>query len=516
MIGPTGTDIQRATMMSGGRPGERADYAIVAIAAVLAWSWVGWGVEWGFPLDDAWIHQDVARTLVETGREAFSVDSHGGSTSQLWTFLLAGAHLVQLDPVISTRTLSLLVWLGAVLAFHSLIRSDGVPRTDAVSAASSMALCGNAVWFVWSGMEAVLLLSLCLTGVAAWRRGWQMLAAVTLGLAVLVRPEALVVAAIVACWAVIVARQSVRPWLIPCAMYLLAIVLNRITTASWLPGTLAGRRWLYGLEQTRSIADFISVLAQLVGHVWAFTAFGSRVMGCLLLIGVICGVLRLGRTRADGLKVAGLSALGIALAYAVVLPRIGHAGRYEVLLISLTLPLASLGLTWMARQAGSRPVWLASALAVPVLGIVTLSYWHGILLAGVSHINDSHGAVAGWARRHIPHTARIGAFDIGLIGWELPGSVVDLSGLSDPQDVGYLTTNRADVMIRRAEVDYVILPAAPRADFRTVLGITPDRMPLVEIYRAPTNLSTWEKAFPPTSHAWPQQALYRVASRAER
>ena len=49
----------------------------------------------GFPLDDAWIHQTYARNLAELGEWSFvpGVIS-AGSTSPLWTFLLALLHLI--------------------------------------------------------------------------------------------------------------------------------------------------------------------------------------------------------------------------------------------------------------------------------------------------------------------------------------------------------------------------------------------------------------------------------------
>src|SRR5579885_2411934 len=46
----------------------------------------------GFPLDDAWIHQDFARTLAQHGIFAYAPDRSGaGSTSPLWVLLLTPA-----------------------------------------------------------------------------------------------------------------------------------------------------------------------------------------------------------------------------------------------------------------------------------------------------------------------------------------------------------------------------------------------------------------------------------------
>ncbi|MCX7841016.1 MAG: hypothetical protein N2559_16390, partial [Anaerolineae bacterium] len=52
----------------------------------------------GFPLDDAWIHQVYARNLATRGEFAFFPSQpSAGSTSPLWTMLLAVGYVLRLD-----------------------------------------------------------------------------------------------------------------------------------------------------------------------------------------------------------------------------------------------------------------------------------------------------------------------------------------------------------------------------------------------------------------------------------
>ena len=52
----------------------------------------------GFPLDDAWIHQTFARNLVELKTWAYQPGpTSGGSTSPLWTVLLAVGAALKFD-----------------------------------------------------------------------------------------------------------------------------------------------------------------------------------------------------------------------------------------------------------------------------------------------------------------------------------------------------------------------------------------------------------------------------------
>ena len=46
-------------------------------------------IGFGFPLDDAWIHQTYAKSLFQTGKWTFSGGTvSGGSTAPLWSIIL--------------------------------------------------------------------------------------------------------------------------------------------------------------------------------------------------------------------------------------------------------------------------------------------------------------------------------------------------------------------------------------------------------------------------------------------
>jgi hypothetical protein len=67
----------------------------------------------GFPLDDAWIHQTYARNLALSGEWAFSPGHPSdGSTSPLWTGLIAIGYWLRLGPYIWTFFLGTLRRMG--------------------------------------------------------------------------------------------------------------------------------------------------------------------------------------------------------------------------------------------------------------------------------------------------------------------------------------------------------------------------------------------------------------------
>src|SRR5580658_976419 len=92
----------------------------------------------GFPLDDSWIHQVIARNLVEHHTLGFTPGvASSGSSSTLWSFVLAlglvifPVHSPVLFPLLLNSILLMLsgclVWRMAVL--------DGLPLTYAAALA---------------------------------------------------------------------------------------------------------------------------------------------------------------------------------------------------------------------------------------------------------------------------------------------------------------------------------------------------------------------------------------------
>ena len=75
----------------------------------------------GFPLDDAWIHQTYARNLALHGEWSFIPGQpSAGSTSPLWTILLAPGFWMGLSPYIWTYLLSWAALAGVGLAGISI------------------------------------------------------------------------------------------------------------------------------------------------------------------------------------------------------------------------------------------------------------------------------------------------------------------------------------------------------------------------------------------------------------
>jgi hypothetical protein len=112
----------------------------------------------GFPLDDAWIHQTYARNLAFDREWAF-LPGHpsGGSTSPLWSGLLAIGYWLHLAPYLWTYALGACeLWIGAMLAEATVRVLVPDYRSRLPWVGIVLALEWHLVWAALSGMETML------------------------------------------------------------------------------------------------------------------------------------------------------------------------------------------------------------------------------------------------------------------------------------------------------------------------------------------------------------------------
>ena len=146
--------------------------AAIAAAQLAAIGWFSPGR--GLPLDDAWIHQVVARTFAATGTLGYAPGEHGAAaTSYLWAALLAlNFRTVNVEPSRWALGLNTIAALATGQLLYTLLRrarpAGAGPLAWAGTAllVTSMAvLSPNVLWFVCSGMEAMPLVTLSLAAI---------------------------------------------------------------------------------------------------------------------------------------------------------------------------------------------------------------------------------------------------------------------------------------------------------------------------------------------------------------
>jgi hypothetical protein len=398
----------------------------------------------GFPLDDAWIHQTYARNLGLHGQWAFVLGQpSAGSTSPLWTLLLALGYFLRLDFAVYTLGLNAillggLAWLSAKLAGQWWV---GVV----------VALEWHLAWAGASGMETVLFCGLV---VAAWylaTKPDQMLGCgLVMSLAVWTRPDGLTLLPFVglAVWSLSgdrLLRVKRLGWLAGgTALGLIPYFLFNWSLSGQLwPNTFFAKQAEYAILLQQPLAQRVAQIgfAPLVGVV------------AILLPGVFIGL------RKQLWPIMWVVAY--LLTYALRLPVTYQHARYLMPVLPVLVVVGGQGLSNWA-QLGSVVTWrrVLSRTWVAGVGAVTVAFW-GLgaqaLVADNRVINSEMVATAKWVVANVPKGSLVAAHDIGALGYYADVRLLDLAGLVSPDVIPLLgDDSRLWEFVRAKQTQYVI------------------------------------------------------------
>ncbi|MCC7262928.1 MAG: hypothetical protein IT369_10440 [Candidatus Latescibacteria bacterium] len=446
--------------------------AVLAAAGLFLWQEQVLAGRWGFPLDDAWIHLQFARNLVEGQGFSFNPgEVVSASTAPLWTLALALLYWLPFEVVWSAKALGvILLWLAGLLTAR-LGRSLDLERGWALAGGLVVVLTPRLVWGSLSGMEVLLYTALSLYGCcrhletlegAPCPRGTAALA-----LAALARPECLLLFPLV-----LVDRWRLGhplPWK---HLWLYAgllapfVAFNLQTLGKPLPNTFYAKVGPYGLTGALAAGDWLRVAKTMLYYpllqareLVAFSAENNLVLACLVPLGLVA-VLR--RRSASWLLL--LVVVSFPLFRGMLAPFKGalfQHGRYAAHLIPLLTLLGLLGLhwawellaegrdfaVWRRLQRWGRPaIWglVFLQLLVGLPGYAQLYGWN------VTNIEDMQVSMGRWLARNTPAEALIASHDVGAIAYFSRRRVLDTTGLVTPGALAYLPAGGpADAGVRR-------------------------------------------------------------------
>ena len=453
----------------------------------------------GFPLDDSWIHQTVARNLVDYHVLGYVPGVHSsGSSSLLWTLILATNYqfLPAVNPVAFSAVVNgiLLGVIGVTLKI--VTEQDGLTPVESWIISLAPILNGNFLWLGVIGMEHVLFVALSIATIGLWySRSKQrasshvLLAAVLLALLVLTRPEGIFLAGLL-----LLLKRSAGRSLRDCivlasaavVVQLISFRINWVASHSLLPLTMKGRQFLYLGSVRATQAARMTLLWEWVRRImkaWTLNEFVRHHLGLeLLALASLAGIALLlaetfflFRERRSRMCALILWAAGVDLLYFLVLPATGHGGRYQSLHLLLLFPLMWAGFFRLLRWAflrfrisaarAYRLAALAAVLPMIVSTVATIRTWRTVSGEGVDQIEREHGVMAAWLERNLPQatldSGKIAVFDIGKIGYVLHGRLVDLGGLTDAGYLPYLMNGRVLEYLQERDISYIVLPTDP-------------------------------------------------------
>jgi hypothetical protein len=488
---------------------------LIALSIIAGWLFLR-GTGPGFPLDDAWGHMVYARAL-STG-EGFAYNpgtAEAGVSSPLWTALAAipvglaewrghGAR-----PDVGLRLLGgLCAVLAALVAFRLAARAGRWPAVFAgvLVAVDPLLLAGT-----YSGMELPLFTLLTMLLAEALFDENVSKAGLVLGLAVLTRPEALVLVPLSAAllWR---HRRRALAFLLPIAL----CVAPFVAWNAWVTGRPWPNTWQNKAEfvlDLPAMARAAVALGRDTGWGWALP---------LLLVSGAFALEGAARRMAVVLGGIGLVLLaGVLLTRAMPVcmafhpPRVPfYWERYALLAWPPLLVLLGAGLSSLVRTAWAglycRP--LAAALLVSPLLVtgwlargvpahaVEVAHRFAAECADVEALNVAAGL---WIRDHLPPDALVAAHDAGAIRYFGRRPVLDIYGNNDHR-LNALITERDRALGARAQQE------AERAIGAYLVERAPDALAVFPaawaMAHSPEYAALMARATPEEQAAFAQQA----------
>ena len=427
---------------------ETRVYTLLAILSLgsagvyLITSWLTYRI--GFPLDDAWIHQTYARNLAVYGEWAFTRGHpSAGSTSPLWTLLLAIGHLIGWAPYLWTYLMGWLALWGIALTgtwIYPWIRPESDKNMGWLVGAL-LVLEWHLVWAAVSGMETALFSLIVLIAFAmlnAHRQNWLVLGGI-IGLSIWVRPDGLTLLgpAILVCSmqtspyrqrASQIARLLVGFTLLFCPY----LFWNRALSGVMWPNTFYAKQAEYAVE----------LLEPLWKRLFEQAVTPNIGVGFLLIPGFIYSAFRALRDKKWAVLAGSLWVVGYLVVYALRLPVTYQHGRYVMPMMPVYFLWGLAGTTnlfhWSSSILWRRVLgkaWLVS------IGLVCVVFWYqGARAYGrdVAFIESEMVETSLWVHENTEPDALVAAHDIGALGYFGGRRLLDMAGLVSPEVIPFL------------------------------------------------------------------------------
>lgn len=424
--------------------------------------------DFGFPLDDPWIHAVLARNLVEGHGLSYNPGQPVGSTSILYTLLLAGTYRIIVAPVTNAVVLGLLMHVASSWLIYCLAMRLTGRQWAAIASAAVFAAVPRLMWGALAGMEVPLYVLLVTLGVFlhiryTWHNGPRAyLSTAAFALATLARPECGTFMPVAFLDRMITAHRFDRPkgGLL---RYLCRLPLHAVLAAAIIAPAVWFNLWATGRPLPlpfyvktqaalvtgpgRSVLDGVLLLPQYVTQIAQACIRDNPVAALACLVGIALCIRWSRRSEHDGIAILPLSLFLVPIASALaarITPSLPHLlfqyGRYSAYLVPIMVTMAAVGAVGIqtAVRAPRPRKWLAGlAAAGAAAGLIASNIAVSDQYAwGVENINDMHVRIGRWAAR-LPSDAVLAVNDAGAIAYFSRRQTLDLVGIVNSEVIPY-------------------------------------------------------------------------------
>jgi hypothetical protein len=360
-----------------------------------------------------------------------------GTTTPLYTLLLAGLSLIWSDLPVLSHVISVLAWMACVPILFG-IGQHGGSKVVGILAASLLAF--SPLFLDALGMETALYVMLILLTFCLSLQDRPIGAALCAGLTFLVRWDGILVVGVFLLAEMLKRGRSwVRASLVCAGIIIPWLVFSYATFGSIFPNSFfakAGQGWNEGLGGTE-IGPFARGL-----FILARSAYAENRLFVLLPVFATLGAIVIARDRDrswplflwSGAYLAGYIALGV----------LRFPWYYPPLVPAFVLLVAK-GVENVARFAAPR-LWRGDkqAAIAGLLGVLclvpTVDWLIETSRTEMSAHNQTYVEVGEWLNRNTPPGSSVAMIEIGIIGFYSDRTVVDTMGLVSPEMIGHLDT----------------------------------------------------------------------------
>ena len=430
--------------------------ALIVLAAVLSVYLVNYASNinhyLGFPLDDPWIHLTFAKNLAQYHSFSYYKNeiSTAGSTSPLYTIMLAVGFLVTNNEMILSYTLGILFFCAAVYFFYRLSLLEFQKENLIAIIAGLFLVLDKWMTFVSvSGMETTLFIALLIAACLFYKRRQAIPLGIMLGLILWTRPDG------VAFFAAIVIDYLYNLYLSKkdkniklfekkelykiagffAAFAALYFLMNLSLSGSLLPNTYNAKLTYYSPE-FRSRTDFLK------NEVWGyFTSGAYGLMMAGFIIGLLTVLLNIIKKRSDKNLIYILFIFILIFIYWYKLPYAHRFGRYMMPVIPFLILVSVSGFRTAAQLMANyfKSSQIANGISFIIFALILFFSFNDYSDNKTEYtqeckwINDRQVVTARWLHDNTKETDVIGTHDVGAIAFYSGRKIVDVAGLVTPE-----------------------------------------------------------------------------------
>ena len=475
---------------------RRTTIALTLLVLILTWCY------WKVDTDDAYIFYTYARNIATGHGYVFNVGERIlGTTSPLYSLTLAALYMglrplrIVTIPGIGHLVGAVGLWVAAFLGMR-ILRDTGL-RTGALF--YPLIFLASPLHRDAVGMETFLTVALVISAFYLYQRERLVGVAVVSGLAVLSRPDAIIVPVILFADYVLT-RRKLPPWKCIAILVLILVawaIFSAVYFGELLPHTLTAKvaqtrsgRWGTGFIFLRGLAELpwkVSAIFTLAALYLLFVDrswFRHRVVVLIFL-----------------------SNLLYLIAYGLVLNPPAYGWYYSPLSAGMALAPA-LALDSLFGRLRSRSWFNARAATVALVVVLSLAAVVRPIRTfkkGPSAKYEIYTKASAWLNDNAPDGSSLAANEIGVIGYcYRRGRIIDALGLVTPGVAEHVARGDYGWYLHEYRPDYLMFNDPPRP----VLEAMVEEPWFREMYERATTISTARRAVAIYRKRAPQSALF--------